>query len=313
MTLEELIDKYIEFLKTQKGYSNHTIRNYRIDLNQFVEFFHETGGDGEGERPCLEVEDIRFPMIRDFLGHLFEGYRRSTIARKVSALRSFFHYVEKMGFIEGNPATHVSAPKKEKYIPVHLPVDEVFRLLEGPDRESPLGLRDLAILEVLYSCGVRVSELAGMDIQSVDFAQRLVAVIGKGDKERIVPIGKTALEAVEKYLGAVKPLRKKKGSPADREPLFINARGGRLSTRSMRDIVRKYGRKSRLMTDISPHALRHTYATHLLDGGADLRAVQELLGHVSLASTQKYTHVSLDRLMEVYDRSHPRSKGEDKG
>lgn len=308
MTLEELIEKYIEFLRTQKGYSNHTIRNYRIDLNQFVKFFYASGGDGEGKKPSLAVEDIHFPIIRNFLGHLFAKYRRSTIARKASALRSFFHYLEKMGFIEGNPATHVSAPKKEKYIPAHLPVDEVFRLLEGPDRETPLGLRDLAILEVFYSCGVRVSELAGMDIQSIDFAQRLVGVIGKGDKERIVPIGNTALEAVKKYLDAIGPLRKKKGRGDKREPLFINARGGRLSTRSMRDIVRKYGRKSRLMTDISPHALRHTYATHLLDGGADLRAVQELLGHVSLASTQKYTHVSLDRLMEVYDKSHPRGK-----
>jgi integrase/recombinase XerC len=308
MTIGELIEKYTAFLKTQKGYSRHTIRNYRIDLNQFAKFIHEKGGDEEGENTPLEVENIRFVMIRDYLGHLFAKYRRTTIARKVSALRSFFYYVEKMGFMAENPATHVSAPKKEKYIPAHLPVDEVFRLLEGPDRETPLGLRDLAVLEVLYSCGVRVSELAGMDIQSIDFGQRLVRVIGKGDKERIIPIGKSALEVVENYLDAVGPLRKRRGNPGQSEPLFINARGGRLSTRSMGNIVRKYGRKSRLMTDISPHALRHTYATHLLDGGADLRAVQELLGHVSLASTQKYTHVSLDRLMEVYDRSHPRGK-----
>jgi integrase/recombinase XerC len=185
-------------------------------------------------------------------------------------------------------------------------VDEMFRLLEGPDRKKPLGLRDLAILEVLYSCGIRVGELAGLNVSSIDFDQRLVSVVGKGNKERVVPIGKEALKVVNNYLQAIQPLRKKTQDDVKNVPLFINFRGGRLTARSIGRIIKKYGEKCGLLTAISPHALRHTFATHLLDGGADLRSVQELLGHVSLSTTQKYTHVSLDRLMEVYDKAHPR-------
>jgi integrase/recombinase XerC len=184
----------------------------------------------------------------------------------------------------------------------------MFRLLDRPDREKPLGLRDLAILEVLYSSGIRVSELAGLNWSSVDFDQRLVSVVGKGNKERIVPIGKEALKALRAYWEASLPVRKKAGMDSRNSPLFLNYRGGRLSTRSIGKIVKKYGLEGGLMVDITPHSLRHTFATHLLDGGADLRAVQELLGHVSLSTTQKYTHVSLDKLMEIYDKAHPRSK-----
>jgi integrase/recombinase XerC len=183
----------------------------------------------------------------------------------------------------------------------------MFRLLEGPDRAKPLGLRDLAILEVLYSCGIRVSELSGLNLSSIEFDQRLVKVLGKGNKERIVPIGRKALRAIQEYVEATLPLRKKvQGEPQD-EPLFINFRGGRLTTRSIGRVVKKYASQCGLMTEITPHSLRHTFATHLLDGGADLRSVQELLGHVSLSTTQKYTHVSLEKLMEVYDKAHPRS------
>jgi integrase/recombinase XerC len=308
MELTELIKKFIESLKSQEGYSDHTIRNYRIDLRQFVGFLIEKEILTGKEASSTGLESIDFLVLREFLGRLYGSYRRTTIARKLSAVRSFFAFLEKRGLIKDNPAADISTPKKEKSIPAHLSVDEVFRLLDRPDREKPLGLRDLAILEVLYSCGIRVSELAGLDLSSIDFGQRLVRVFGKGGKERIVPIGRKALEAIEKYHDATLSLRKKARGEKREEPLFINFRGGRLSTRSIGKIVKRCGRECALMTEISPHALRHTFATHLLDSGADLRSVQELLGHVSLSTTQKYTHVSLDRLMEIYDKAHPRSR-----
>ncbi len=308
MRLAELIDSYIQALKTQKGYSEHTVRNYRSDLAQFLRFLKEkAGGEGSGEQEPA-VESIGFVTIREYFGSLFGAARRTTVARKMSAVKSFFDFLEKRSLIRNNAAADLTAPRQEKYIPTYVPVDEMFRLLQRPDQGRPLGLRDLAILEILYSCGLRVSELVGLDIESIDFDQRLVRVLGKGNKERVVPVGKAAVKAVRRYLEATLPLRKKAGEDAWTGPLFINARGSRLSTRSVANIVKKYGKVGGLMLDISPHALRHTFATHLLDGGADLRSVQELLGHESLSTTQKYTHVSLDKLMEVYDKAHPRSK-----
>jgi integrase/recombinase XerC len=307
MQVSRLIEEFIEALRTQKGYSPHTIRNYRIDLGQFLHFLTEKQEEAKKE-PRSSVESVDFPMIREFFGRLFGSYRRATISRKLSAVRSFFKFLEKEGLKGCNPAADISTPKQEKYIPNYLPVDEMFRLLDRPDRQRPLGLRDLAILEVLYSCGIRVSELEGLNLESIDFDQRLVKVFGKGSKERIVPIGKQAVSAVKAYLESTEELRRKAHGDIQAGPLFINFRGGRLSTRSIGKIVKKYGKESGLMTDISPHDLRHTFATHLLDGGADLRSVQELLGHASLSTTQKYTHVSLDRLMDVYDKAHPRSK-----
>jgi integrase/recombinase XerC len=255
---------------------------------------------------ALEPAAIDFRVIREYLGHLHGGYKKTTIARKLSAIRSFFYFLEKKGLGRGNPAADIPTPKLGKYIPAYLPVDEMFRLLDGPDREKPLGMRDLAILEVLYSCGIRVSELAGLNLSSIDFDQRLVKVLGKGNKERIVPIGQYALKAIKNYMEAIFSLRKRTGGDTQDSPLFINFRGGRLSTRSIARMIKKYEKEQGLMTEITPHGLRHTFATHLLDGGADLRSVQELLGHASLSTTQKYTHVSLDRLMAVYDKSHPR-------
>lgn len=308
MGLTELIEKFIDTLKSQEGYSDHTVRNYRNDLRQFSDFIFEKELL-TGDEPSLPgLDSIDFLILREYLGRLYGSCRRTTIARKLSAIRSFFSFLEKKGLIRGNPAADISTPKKEKSIPSHLAVDDMFRLLDRPDREKPLGLRDLALLEVLYSCGIRVSELAGLNVSSIDFEQRLVKVFGKGSKERIVPIGKKALEAVRKYLDATDFLRKGTRQESENPPLFINFRGGRLSARSIGRIVKRYGRECALMEEISPHALRHTFATHLLDGGADLRSVQELLGHVSLSTTQKYTHVSLDKLMRVYDKTHPRSK-----
>jgi integrase/recombinase XerC len=307
MLVAQLIEEFIQALETQKGYSPHTIRNYRADLGQFLGFLTEKQRE-TGKQHRSAIQSVDFPLIREFLGRLFGSYRRTTISRKLSAVRSFFTFLEKKGLRSGNPAADISTPKQEKYIPNYLPVDEMFRLLDRPDRQRPLGLRDLAILEVLYSCGIRVSELAGLNLDSIDFDQRLVKVFGKGSKERIVPIGKQAVSAVKAYLRSTEELRRKAGGNIEEGPLFVNFRGGRLSTRSVGKIVKRYGKEGGLMTDISPHDLRHTFATHLLDGGADLRSVQELLGHASLSTTQKYTHVSLDRLMDVYDKAHPRSK-----
>lgn len=307
MSLHELINSFLKHLNEQKGYSRHTIRNYYSDLIQFAEFIASKKPLPEGEKNGFELEAIDHLIIREYLGSLYRRLSRATIARKLSAIRSFFHYLEKRALNNGNPAADIATPKLQKYIPNYLSVDEIFRLLERPEREKPLGLRDLAILEVLYSCGLRVSELEALDISGIDFENRLVKVSGKGNKERIVPIGHKALRAVEAYLEATSSLRRKTAPDRRDVPLFINFRGGRLATRSIGKIIKRYARESGLTPDISPHSIRHTFATHLLDGGADLRSVQELLGHASLSSTQRYTHVSLDRLMEVYDKAHPRS------
>ncbi len=308
MLLHDLIEQFIEYLRHQKRYSLHTIRNYQIDLRQFSEFvaLREARSEGENSDPGIGMIDSQ--VMRTYLGSLYGRFRRSTIARKLSAVRSFFLFLERKGLTKWNPAADIATPKLEKYMPTYLLVDEVFRLLERPEREKPLGLRDLAILEVLYSCGFRVSELEALTISSIDFDERLVRVIGKGDKERIVPIGRQALQAVRNYLEATQYLRRSNVYLSRDEPLFINFRGGALSGRSIGRIIKKYAIESGLTGDVSPHSMRHTFATHLLDGGADLRAVQELLGHESLSTTQKYTHVSLDRLMEVYDKAHPRSQ-----
>lgn len=308
MLLHDLIEQFIEYLRNQKRYSLHTIRNYQIDLRQFSEFVALREARSEGENSDAGIGMIDSQVIRTYLGSLYGRFRRSTIARKLSAVRSFFLFLERKGLTKWNPAADIATPKLEKYMPTYLLVDEVFRLLERPEREKPLGLRDLAILEVLYSCGFRVSELEALTISSIDFDERLVRVIGKGDKERIVPIGRQALQAVRNYLEATQYLRRSNVYISRGEPLFINFRGGALSGRSIGRIIKKYAIESGLTADVSPHSMRHTFATHLLDGGADLRAVQELLGHESLSTTQKYTHVSLDRLMEVYDKAHPRSQ-----
>ena len=315
MLLQESIEIFIRYLRDQKGYSQHTARSYHTDLRQFSRFLasrEKTSPDGKssGGPKINRVDPL---AIREYLGSLYGGLTRTTIARKLSAIRSFFRFLEKKGLTRSDPAADIGTPKLERYIPSCLPVDEVFRLLQRPKRNNPLGLRDLAILEMLYSSGIRVSELEALNISSIDFDERLVRVMGKGNKERIVPVGRHALEALREYLGATQYLRRKRGGFSQDSPLFLNFRGGRLSVRSMGRIIKRYAIEIGLSPDISPHSMRHAFATHLLDGGADLRSVQELLGHVSLSTTQKYTHVSLDRLMEVYDRAHPRSKSEEAG
>ncbi|RLJ02969.1 MAG: tyrosine recombinase XerC [Candidatus Aenigmatarchaeota archaeon] len=302
--MRKLIHSFIDHIRAEKGYSRHTIRNYESDLRQFIKFVVTKKGIEKGD-PGIDLVDYK--LIRLYLGELFDNRKRTTIARKLSTLKSFFSYLELRGLTAFNPAIDISTPRQEKRIPAYLPIDDMFALLEQPDREKELGLRDLAILELLYSCGLRVSELVTLDIEKLDLTSRLVRVSGKGGKERLLPVGKKAIVVIKEYLKNTEKARKKAGFSATNGPLFLNYRGGRLSSRSVDRLVKRYSRECGITADISPHSIRHTFATHLLDGGADLRSIQELLGHVNLSTTQKYTHVSIDKLMEVYDRSHPRS------
>jgi len=305
--LHELISDFLDRMRQERGYSTNTIRAYEADLRQFFDFLLSTGRIHDHEADWKS--DLVDPLtVRSYLAELFKTHQRSTIARKLSSLRSFFTFLEKLGLVQGNPAAEVSTPRLRKYIPIHLTVDQAFRLLDAPQRDTMLGLRDAAVLEMLYSCGLRVSELSNLDVDSVDLEARIVRVIGKGDKERLVPVGRQAAEVLGRYLEASRSKRSKGGRGSRTRALFINYRGGRLTPRSISRIIKRYALECGLSAEISPHAMRHTFATHMLDGGADLRAVQELLGHESLSTTQKYTHLSLDRLMEVYDKAHPRSE-----
>jgi integrase/recombinase XerC len=255
-----------------------------------------------------EIEKVDRMGIRKYLSFLHRKNRKSSIARKISTLRSFFKYLVREQVIFSNPAKGVSTPKVEKTLPTTLTVDEAFRLMESPKHISEKssegskerGLRDRAILELLYSSGLRVSELVGLNSNQLDLDLGIVRVMGKGRKERIVPVGVKAIEALATYLEERAVL---KGD----EPIFVNSLGGRLTARSVGRLMKRYTRHSGIFRKVSPHSLRHTFATHLLDAGADIREIQEMLGHSSLSTTQRYTHVSMGKLMEVYDKAHPRS------
>jgi integrase/recombinase XerC len=302
--MNNLIGSFIRYIQNEKGYSEHTIRNYESDLRQFSQFVAARKGLKGDD---LVIDLIDYTLIRAYLGELFDKFRRTTIGRKLSALKSFFKYLELRGFSSMNPAAEIATPKQEKHIPTYLPIDDMFALLKKPDKQKEMGLRDLSILELLYSSGLRVSELTHLNSENMDLNARLVRVTGKGGKERVLPVGRKAIDAIRVYLEHTAKRRKKSGYSQDHGPLFLNYRGGRLSSRSVHRLVKRYARECGIAIEISPHSIRHTFATHLLDSGADLRSIQELLGHVNLSTTQKYTHVSIDKLMEVYDKSHPRS------
>lgn len=295
----EWIDGFLQALAVEKGYSEHTCRAYRRDLEEFIAFASkETSRNG----PALER--IKPITIRGYLGDLHRRNRKSTIARKLSALRSFYRYLMRQGVAKDNPAESVRTPKQDRRIPGCLTVDDIFALLDRIPADSRLDLRNRAIFETLYSCGLRVSELTGLDTGDLDLNAGLVRVLGKGRKERLVPIGRKAVEAVQIYR---RRLEEETGVRVDDGgPLFLNNRGSRLSSRSVARIMDRLMVGCGLLTTASPHTLRHSFATHLLNAGADLRVVQELLGHESLSTTQKYTHVGIDRLMEAYDKAHPR-------
>jgi integrase/recombinase XerC len=302
-----LIHQFIHYLSVEKNASPHTCRCYRRDLEEFEDFLKSSGMylTPSGDVELGKVDRI---AIRKYLSFLHRRNRKSSIARKISTLRSFFKYLVREQMILSNPAKSVSTPKVEKTLPTTLTVDEAFRLMESPKSLSgksskgskEKGLRDRAILELLYSSGLRVSELVGLNWNQLDQDLGIVKVMGKGRKERIVPVGVKAIEALKAYM-------EERRIVEGEGPLFINSLGGRLTARSVGRLIKKYTRHSGIFRKVSPHSLRHTFATHLLDAGADIREIQEMLGHSSLSTTQKYTHLSMGKLMEVYDRAHPRS------
>jgi integrase/recombinase XerC len=276
--------------------SPHTHKAYRTDCLEFFHILDDAGLDGQSlDRRGVET-------------YFAALYRRenapATVGRKLAAIRGFYRFLKRRGVVRANPWVGVRGPKMPKRLPDFLPVDDVFTLVEGADEDTPLGLRDRAILEILYGGGFRVSELTGMNRLDVDSRQGLARVLGKGRKERIVPLGSKALAALHGYL-AKRPLLAKPGKESD--ALFLNRLGTRLTPRSVGRLVDRAVARVALSRGVHPHTLRHTFATHLLDGGADLRDIQELLGHAGLGTTQKYTHVTLARLQEVYDRAHPRA------
>ena len=310
--MDALIQTFVDALSTEKGYSPNTCRAYRRDLFEFVAFLRKGGfiepaqEEGRGTTGSKEVTEL---AIRGYLGHLHKKNKKSTIARKLSAIRSFFRFIVKHGHLETSPADAVMTPKQEKTIPTYLPIDDMFGLLDSVQTGTLLGARNRAMFETLYSTGIRVSELAGLNVGDVDFDAGSIRVTGKGNKERMVPVGAKAVTAVAAYRQRLaEALRRQPGSAGldDDGALFLNKNFSRLSARSIARILDKLAGACGIAVPVSPHALRHTFATHMLDAGADLRIVQELLGHKSLSTTQKYTHVSIDRLMETYDKAHPR-------
>jgi len=295
----KLIDLFVDALAAEKGYSASTCRAYRHDIEEFfsiLKAYRATDGEKEANIPLPEPGSVTGLMIRYYLGNLHEKNKKVTIARKLSSLRSFFKFLIKQGVVDENPAESVITP--------NLPVDDVFRLLDSIETKTVLKSRNRAMFETLYSCGIRVSELAHLDVGDIDSASRVIRVIGKGNRERLLPIGRKALAAIFDYRKKLKA--ESTGADDDSGPLFLNKNGTRLTTRSIARILDKTAKECGLAIPISPHGLRHTFATHMLDAGADLRVIQELLGHKSLSTTQKYTHVSIDRLLETYDKAHPR-------
>jgi integrase/recombinase XerC len=303
-TIHHLIDAFAENLISEKGFSVNTRRAYRQDLEEFLGIVAEsTGMSGRAKEVGPELVDGL--VIRGYLAALFKkGNKKSSIARKLSTLRSFFRYMVRLEILSEDPTDSVLTPKQEKPIPRYLGVDDTFRLLDSIKTDTLSGLRNRAIFETLYSSGVRVSEATGLNVEDVDADRLTIRVIGKGNKERIAPVGRKAVEAIGAYRRALSREIQSEGGRS--EPLFLNYRKGRLSARSIRRILDQLAAACGLTVPISPHGLRHSFATHLLDAGADLRVVQEMLGHQSLSTTQKYTHVTIGKLMAAYDKAHPR-------
>ncbi len=305
------IDAFLSYQRSARGLSEHTLGAYANDLRQFAEFLSVA----LGERQAFAWQKVDYPLIRRYLAHLQRGrYARRSVARKLSALRSFYRFLVREGVVAGNPAAAATAPKLDKRLPRFMYLEEVEAILEAPDPDAPLGQRDRAILETLYASGMRCAELVALDLDDVDFGTQEVRVVGKGSRERICLLGRRSLEAIEEYLyGARRQMiarAERRSRPVAREALFLSRDGGRLTTRSVQRLVDKYLRQVGLQLGLSPHSLRHTFATHLLDRGADLRSVQELLGHASLSSTQIYTHVTLRQMRREYEDAHPLSEAD---
>jgi len=290
------LNQFLDFLKYEKNASPHTIASYRRDLLQLAAYIEERKVSLRG------VDNI---ILRGFLARLHEKKnKKSTVARKLAAIRSFLQFCMKKKWIEDNPAKVVATPKQEKHVPSFLSEEEMAEFLDLPDSRQPLDLRDRCVLELLYATGIRVSELVGINLNDMNFEERLIRIRGKGKKERLVPFGRIAEDCLISYIRSRRQINK---GDIDEDTLFLNYRGERLTARSVERIVDKYIRAAALRRKISPHSLRHSFASHLLSRGADLRIIQELLGHESLATTQKYTHLDIKQLLDVYKKSHPRS------
>jgi integrase/recombinase XerC len=330
--MKEQLDFFLEHLALNDNASAHTVRAYESDLTQFLTFLAQHLGRRRGD---LTPADFSHEHIRAFLTDLHKrGNSRSSAARKLAAIRTFGRYLRREGELEGDPAALVGTPRQDKHLPAHLGEAEMSRLLDMPDASRPLGRRDRAILELFYASGLRLSELVGLDVGDVNLASRTVRVLGKGGKERLVPFNRTTEDALRGWLKDWETLTAEarpapvRAAPAARRslnsrqimasraraasrrpatPLFLNYQGRRLSTRSVDRLVRKYVAQCSTRFGISPHALRHSFATHLLERGADLRAIQELLGHARLSTTQRYTHVNASQLIEAYRKSHPKA------
>lgn len=290
---EHVVEAFGAYLRDEANASPHTIKAYEADVRQLAAFLDGTGSG-------LARADVH--GVRAYLASLAGTQRKSSISRKLAALKHFFRYCARTGARRDDPAAQLVGPKRERYLPPHLSVDEMFRVLDGVGGLSPTACRDRAILELLYSSGLRVSELTALEWRDVDRRAEVVRVLGKGRKQRIVPVGATALAALEDYRRRW-PANARRDSAA----VFLNARGTRLTVRSVARVVARHTAAAGTRMHASPHAFRHSFATHLLNGGADLRAIQELLGHASLSTTQRYTHVDFDRLAAVYDKAFPRA------
>jgi integrase/recombinase XerC len=325
--MKDQLAEFLDHLRLNENASTHTVRAYESDLSQFITF---VAAHLNRRRPDLAASDFNHLNIRAFLGDLHKrGNTRASAARKLAAIRTFGRYLRREGAIDGDPAALVGTPKREERLPAHLGESEMSRLLDMPDTSSPLGRRDRAILELFYASGLRLSELVGVGLEDVNLSGRVVRVLGKGGKERIVPFNRSTEAAIRAWLNdreeiAVAPgsslLASRRSSPSRIretskvmkvrgavEPLFLNYQGGRLSTRSVDRLVRKYVAACSTRFGISPHALRHSFATHLLERGADLRVIQELLGHARLSTTQRYTHVNAAQLLDAYRKAHPKA------
>ena len=299
-TIFSSIELFRTWLEVERRYSHNTVQSYCRDLHEFAEFT-------DTDDPAL----IDTPLVRSFVYSLNRKNKSASVARKLSSLRAFFRFLLREKIVVNNPVTPISMPKRDRYMPMFLTVDEVFSLLDEPGGEDRFAYRDRAILELLYSSGIRVAELVSMNINNLDFANESVKVLGKGNKERIVPVGMPALETFNIYLPQREKLiedRINRGHEPEMAALFLNVRGSRLTVRSVERIVSGYAVRAGIVAKVTPHALRHSFATHMLEMGADLRAVQELLGHASLSTTQKYTHVNMDYLSSIYDKAHPMAK-----
>ena len=299
--LADQIERFITWLTDEKGYSPYTTVNYQRDL---LEFAADAGED-------IDVKKIDTNSIRDYVYSLNIKIKSSSVARKLSALRTFFKFLEQESLIDLNPMGSISMPKLEQHLPVFLSVDEVFALLESPGEKETFGSRDRAMLELLYSTGMRVSELVACNLANLDFDTEMVRVRGKGNRERLIPIGEPAIKALCEYFiqrDIQIKNRVQQGKKFDGEAVFLNSRSSRLTTRSVERLIAAYGLKAGINKPVTPHVLRHSFATHLIEMGADMRSVQELLGHASLSTTQKYTHLDMAHLMKVYDKAHPKAR-----